>query len=154
MLRLLILALCLLASPAHALCTSASLVEDFRQADLVVRVVVTAETLVTDDEPNAAFVARWGDYSPVVLHRLRVVEAFKGRPGPSVRLFQTVDSGRYGLGVGEEHLLFLSYHQPAKSRPAAARGATYVRHTCGLSNTWKSVAPNVIELLRRRKTGR
>lgn len=152
MLRLAALSLFALATPAHALCTGATLADDYRQADLVVRAIVTAETRAADDEPNAAFRARWGDYSPVTLHRLRVVEVFKGKPGRSVNLFETVDSGRFGVDLGEEYLIFLSYYPPAKFRPLAARGATFVRHTCGQTRKWDGVPRS--EAARLRAMGR
>ena len=147
-------AICFLASPAYAVCTTATLDQDYRQADLVVRAVVTAETRVADDEPNAAFKVRWGDYSPVTLHRLRIVEVFKGKPGPSVNLFETVDSGRFGVDLGKEYLLFFSYHPPAQARPLVARGATFVRHTCGQSKLWKAVSSSEAIQLRALKRAR
>jgi|GEM_PF-5440024 hypothetical protein len=137
-----------LAEPAHAVCTTATLADDYQQADLVVRAIVTAETRAADDEPSIAFRKRWGDYSPVTLHRLRVVEAFKGKPGPTISLFETVDSGRFGAELGDEYLIFLSYYPPAKFRPATARGATFVRHTCGQSKNWKKVSSSEIARLR------
>lgn len=148
MLRVAALLLPALATPAHALCTSATLTQDYRQADLVVRVIVTAETRAADDEAGIAFRKRWGDYSPVTLHRLRIVEVFKGRPGPLVNLFETVDSGRFGVDLGSEYLMFLSYYPPAKSRPTAAQGATFVRHTCGQTKDWKQVSRSEIARLR------
>jgi hypothetical protein len=132
--------MCFVASPAYAVCTTASLKQDYHQADLVVRAVVTAETRVADDEPNAAFKARWGSYSPVTLHKLRIVETFKGEPRSSVNLFETVDSGRFGVDLGEEYLLFFSYYPSTKAMPSIARGATFIRHTCGQSKRWKTIA--------------
>jgi hypothetical protein len=148
MLRAVALLFLALATPAHALCTTATLDEDYRQADVVVRAVVTAETRAADDESDMAFRKRWGDYSPVTLHRLRVVEVFKGKPGPSINLFETVDSGRFGVELGDEYLIFLSYYPPAEFRPEAARGATFVRHTCGQSANWKKVSSAEITRLR------
>lgn len=154
MLRLALLMTCFVASPAYAVCTTASLNQDYRQADLVVHAVVTAETRVADDEPNAAFKARWGSYSPVTLHKLRIVETFKGDPGPSVNLFETVDSGRFGVDLGEEYLLFFSYYPSTKAMPSVARGATFIRHTCGQSKRWKTVASSEVMQLRALKRAR
>jgi hypothetical protein len=144
----------LLAQPAYAVCTTASLDEDYRQADVVVRVRVVAETYVIDDEVGAAYRAKWGDYSPVTLHRLRVVEVFKGKPGPAINLFEEVSSGRYGVSFGKEYLLFLTYYRPFPGRGSAARGAMYVRHTCGQTKPWsevKSVELARLKSLRRRR---
>jgi len=131
----------LLSAPAHAVCTTATLERDYRDADVVVHALVTAETFVADDEITPAFRARWGDYSPVTLHRLRVIEIFKGRPGPTINLFETVDSGRFGVELGADYLLFFSYHRPYRGRGSAARGAMYIRHTCGQTKRWKAVTP-------------
>lgn len=134
-------AACLVAitSPAAAICTGASVDREYRTADVVVRAAVTAETRVTDDEPSPEYRARWGEYSPVMLHRLRVVEVFKGRPGPTINLFQEVNSGRFDVDMGTEYLLFLSYYTPSTRRPTAARGAMYVRFACGQSKPWRDV---------------
>lgn len=129
----------LVAQPAYAVCTTASLDEDYGQADVVVRASVVAETYVIDDEPSAAYRAKWGDYSPVTLHRLRVVEVFKGKPGPAINLFEEVSSGRYGVDFGKEYLLFLTYYRPFPRRGSAVRGAMYVRHTCGQTKLWNEV---------------
>lgn len=133
--------LLLAAAPAQALCSGASVDREYRQADVVVRALVVAETRVTDDEPSAAFRARWGDYSPVLLHRLRVLEVFKGRPGPSVNLFQEVTSGRFPVDLDSEYLIFLNYHLPSPWRGSAARGAMYVRYACGQSKLASAVHP-------------
>lgn len=136
------------AAPAGALCSGASLETEYRSADLVVRARVVAETRVADDEPSAGFRARWGDYSPVLVNRLRVLEAFKGRPGPSITLFQEVTSGRFDADLGREYLLFFNYHRPHPGRGAEARGAVYVRYACGQSKLWSEVGPGVLSRLR------
>lgn len=136
MIRRLVLAvalLALLASPARAVCSGASLEQEYREADLVVRARLVAESSVWDDEPSAASRAQWGDYYPVRLYRLRVLERFKGSPGPRIILFQEVTSGRFDIDRDKDYLLFLNYSRPSRGRPSAARGATYVRHACGQS---------------------
>jgi hypothetical protein len=134
--------------PAVALCSGTSLEQEYREADLVVRAVVVAETRVSDDEPSAEYRARWGDYSPVLLDRLRVLEVFKGRPGPSIKFFQEVTSGRFDVDLGREYLLFLNPHRPSPGRGAEARGAVYVRYACGQSKPWPQVEPGALSRLR------
>lgn len=145
---LVLLLSCCISSPALALCSQATLNEDYRQADIVVRAIVTAETLVADEEPDSSYLSRWGSFSPVSLHRLRVIDVFKGRPGPTINLFQEVNSGRFAVGLDEEVLLFLSYHRPDAARPSEARGAMFVRHTCGQSKAWNTVTAAEIARLR------
>jgi len=136
------------AAPAGALCSGASLDREYREADLVVRALVVAETRVDDDEPSAAYRARWGDYSSMLLNRLRVREVFKGRPGPSIKFLEEVSSGRFDLDLGREYLLFLNYHRPRPGRGTEARGAVYVRYACGQSKPWSEVGPGVLSRLR------
>ena len=135
------------ASPAMAVCSGASLDQEYREADVVVRVRVVAETRVADDEPSAAYRARYGEYSPVVLNRLRVLQLFKGAPGPTIAMFQEVASGRFDVDLGHEYLLFLHYHRPFP-RPSAARGAMYVKYACGHSRPWNRVERQEIGRLR------
>jgi hypothetical protein len=129
------------AAPAGAVCSGSTVDREYREADVVVRARLVAEMRVTDDEPSPAWRARWGSYSPVMLHRLRVVQRFKGRPDPEIGLFQEVTSGRFEVDVGRDYLLFLTYHPPSPARPSAARGAMYVRFACGQSKPWDDVAP-------------
>lgn len=147
--RLAALALLLLwTAPVRALCSGSSVDREFRDADIVVRARVVAEARVWDDEPSPAYRARWGDYSPVMLHRLRVLQVFKGRPGPTINLFQEVTSGRFDLDPAGDYLLFLTYHRPFPGRGSAARGAMYVPNTCGQSKLWSTVAPAALDRLR------
>jgi len=136
------------ATPAGALCSGASVEQEYREADLVVRALVVAEMRVTDDELSAQFRARWGDYSPMLVNRLRVRDVFKGRPGPSIKFFQEVTSGRFDVDLGSEYLLFFNYHRPRPGRGAEARGAVYVRYACGQSKLWSEVEPGVLSWLR------
>ncbi|HEX8643395.1 MAG TPA: hypothetical protein VF702_05710 [Allosphingosinicella sp.] len=131
----------LAAAPAHALCSGSTVDREYRVADVVVRATVIAETRVHEDEPSPAWRARWGEYSPVLVHRLRVVRRFKGRPGPEIRMFQEVTSGSFHMDVGGDYLLFLTYYRPSRDRPPAARGAMYIRYACGQSKPWRRVAP-------------
>ena len=139
---------CFISSPAVALCSTATLDDDYQQSDVVIRAIVTAETWVANDEPDEEFVAQWGEYSPVTLHRLRIIEVFKGRPEPSVQLFQEVTSGRFAADLGEEYLIFLSYQPESTDQPMAARGALYVRNACGQSGLWDSVQTSELSRLR------
>lgn len=139
---------CFISSPAFALCSTATLDDDYQQSDVVVRAIVTAETWVADDEPDEEFVAQWGGYSPVTLHRLRVIEVFKGRPEPTVNLFQEVTSARFAVDVGQEYLIFLSYQPQLTEQPLTARGALYVRNACGQSGLWSSVDTSELSRLR------
>lgn len=127
------------ADPAGAICSGASLEQEFREADVVVRARLVSELNVWDDEPSAAFRAQWGNFSPVVLYRLAVAETFKGRPGPRIRFFEERNSGAFYLDPDRDYLLFLTYNRPEPGRPAAARGAMYVRHACGQSKEWSEV---------------
>jgi hypothetical protein len=134
-----VLALALLPAPAAALCSGASLQREYREADLVVRARVVAESRHDDAALRPAFRARWGDYTPVTLHRLRVQAVFKGRPGAALNLFQTVDSGRFPVDVGGDYLLFLNYTRPYPGMGSMARGSVRVRYACGQSMRWNRV---------------
>jgi hypothetical protein len=144
-----ILLLGLAASPARAVCSGASLDQEFREADVVVRARLVSEIRVWDDEPSAAFRARWGESGHVILYRLAVLEAFQGRPGPHISFFQEVNSGRFDLDIDKDYLLFLNFIRPYPGRPVAARGAMYVRHACGQSRLWSEVQPRDLTALRR-----
>ena len=137
------------ASPAAALCSGATVQQEFREADIVVHVLVVAEVSAWDDDPSAAFIARWGDGGPSVLYGLRVMETFKGVPGPRVNLFQERNSGAFYLRPDTEYLLFLNYIRPSPSRPSAARGAMYVRYACGQSKRWDEVRAGDLNTVRR-----
>lgn len=144
LLVVLAVALFFAAGTARAACSGASLEQEYREADVVARGVVVAETRVTDDELSPDFMARWGDYSPVLLYRLRVIETFKGRPGPTINYLTEVTSGLFPVDVGGDYLVFFNYHQPSPRRGMAPRGAMYVRYACGQSKTWESVrAPDL-----------
>jgi hypothetical protein len=134
------------AAPASAVCSAATLQSDYRQADVVVRALVVASMQIADDEPDTSFKAKWGGYSPISLDRLRVLEVFKGKPGPTVKLFEEVSSGMYGVELGREYLMFLTYYRPAPG--SAAQGAMYVRHTCGQTEPWSKVGALKLEQLR------
>jgi hypothetical protein len=140
--------LLLRAAGVAALCSGASVDREYREADVVVRAWVVAETLIADDEPSPAWRARWGDYSPVMLNRLRVLDVFKGRPGPAITLFQEVTSGRFPVDMGTDYLIFLNYDRPSPHRGSAARGAMYVRYACGQSKPWSEVNPRDLARVR------
>lgn len=94
-----------------------------------------------DDEMSPAYLARWGNYTTVILYRLRVVETFKGLPGPTINFFEEVSSGAFYVDIGEEYLLFFNYHRPYPGRGSAARGTVRVRYACGQSKAWGKVKP-------------
>jgi hypothetical protein len=144
--------LSLLAAPTlAAICSTASIEQAYREADVVAHVRVVAETRITDDEPSAAWQARWGEYSPVLLHRLRVKRTFKGQPGPEIRMFQEVTSGRFEVDLGGEYLLFLHYYRyrPHKGSGSIVRGAMRVKYACGPSQRWSTVKPGDLPRLNR-----
>ena len=135
-------AICLAAmagSPAQALCSGASVAREFREADVVVRVRMVSELNTWTDEPSATYEARWGTGAPVILYGLRVEEVFKGAPGPRIRFFEERNSGAFYLDPDKDYLLFLNYYRPSPDRPLEARGAMYVRYTCGQSKPWNAV---------------
>jgi hypothetical protein len=139
----------LLPSQAHAGCSGASVQQEYREADVVVRARMISEINAWDDRPGAAFRARWGDGGPVVLYGLSVVTIFKGRPGPRISFFQERNSGAFYLGADREYLLFLNYIRPYPGRPAAARGAMHMRYACGQSKQWSDVRAGDLATLRR-----
>jgi hypothetical protein len=147
--RIAALLLALPAAPAAAVCSGASLEEEYRGADFVVRARLVAETRLWDDEPSPAVRAIWGTSGHVLLYRLRVLETFKGAPGTRLPLFQEVNSGRFEIDPDRDYLLFLNRIAPYPGRPAAARGATYVRHACGQSKPWVEVEDGTPARLRR-----
>ena len=143
------LLLVLHASPAWAVCSGASVDQEYREADVVVRArVVAGRRIHGGDEPSSAYRARWGEYTPVMFHRFRVSEVFKGRPGPLINLFQEVTSGRFEVDVGQDYLIFLNYIRPYPGRGSAVRGAMYVRYACGQSRPWQQATPRTLERLR------
>lgn len=146
-----VVAICLtfvVQSPAQALCSGASVAQEFREADVVVRVRMVSELNTWTDEPSAAYQARWETGGPVVLYGLRVQEIFKGVPGPRIRFFQERNSGAFYLDVDKDYLLFLNYHRPSPHRPDEARGGMYVRYACGQSKPWEEVRPADLEAVR------
>ena len=148
-LALFLLLLALPVSPAFALCSGAGAVQEFREADVVVRANLVSEETAWDDEPDTEFRTRWGGGGPVVLYRLRIVEIFKGAPGPRIRFFQERNSGAFYLEPEKDYLLYLNYIPPSRGRPAAARGAMYVRYSCGGSKAWSEISPVDLAVLRR-----
>ncbi|HEY0112821.1 MAG TPA: hypothetical protein VGB59_06670 [Allosphingosinicella sp.] len=139
----------LIAPPAHALCSGETLQDEFREADLVVRAKLVSEINAADDAPSAAFRAQWGNGAPVVLYGLRVLDVFKGRPGPRINFFEERNSGAFYLDMDGDYLLFLHYIRPYPGRPRAARGAMYVRYACGQSKSWHDVKSRELATLRR-----
>lgn len=138
----------LVASPASALCSGATVQQEFYEADVVVRATLVSELNIWDDEPSASFRAQWGDSGNVVLYRLKVLETFKGKPGSRVRFFEERNSGAFYLDADKEYLLFLNYIRPYSGRPAAAEGAVEVRYACGQSKPWREVQLATLKAIR------
>ena len=136
------------AAPAHALCSGGTLEQEYREADVVVRARMTSEINAHDDAPSASYRRQWGDGAPVVLYGLRVVEIFKGSPGPRIGLFQERNSGAFYIDIDKDYLLFLSYIRPYPGRPTAARGAMEVRYACGQSKPWPEISQPTLGALR------
>jgi hypothetical protein len=137
-----------LASPVHALCSGASLEQEFREADLVVRARLVSEVKAWDDSPSTAFKKQWGDGGPVILYGLATIEVFKGRPGRRLDFFEEQNSGAFYLDVDRDYLLFVNYVRPYPGRPEAARGAVHVRYACGQSRPWSKVGAGQLAALR------
>ena len=137
------------ASPAAALCSGDTVAREYRDADLVVRARLVSELRTWDDSPSAAYRAQWGPGGVVTLYGLKVLETFKGRPGPRVALFMEHNSGAFYVDADKDYLLFLRYLRPYPGRPAAARGATYVKYACGQSKPWSRVRAGDLAQLRR-----
>jgi hypothetical protein len=141
--------LSLAAAPAHALCSGATVQQEFREADVVVRARLVSELNAWNDEPSASYRARWGDSGSVVLYGLRVAEVFKGAPASRISLFEERNSGAFYLDADKDYLLFLNYIRPYPGRPTAAPGAVDVRYACGQSKPWNEVRPGDLATLRR-----
>jgi hypothetical protein len=135
-------------SPARALCSGASVAQEFREADVVVNARMVSQTNSWTDEPSAAYLARWGTGGPVLLYGLRVQEVFKGTPGPRIRFFEEQNSGAFYLDVDKDYLLFLNYYRPSPDRPTEARGSMYVRYACGQSKLLSQVRPGDLAEIR------
>ena len=137
------------ASPAAALCSGETVAREYRDSDLVLRARLVSELRTWDDSPSAAYQAQWGPGGVVSLYGLRVLEIFKGGPGPRVALFTEHNSGAFYVDADKDYLLFLRYIRPYPGRPAAARGATYVKYACGQSKPWSQVQTRDLAQLRR-----
>ena len=135
-------------APALAVCSGASVDQEYREADVVVRAKVTSSLRLDDDEPTPAVTRRWGTNPYVTLHRLRVTEVFKGRPGPAINLFQEVTSGSFPVDLAGDYLIFLNYERPYPGRGTVAKGAMHVRYACGQSKLWSEVRPADLTRLR------
>jgi|SRR5579859_2031794 len=129
----------IMASRADALCSGASVSQEFREADLVIRTRLNSEVNIWSDEPSKAYQAKWGDGGPVVLYGLHVEKVYKGSPRPAVRFFEERNIGAFYLDPDKDYLLFLNRRVPDQSQPLAARGAFYVRYACGQSKLWSQV---------------
>ena len=143
-----------LSTPAAAVCSQVSVAQGYHEADVVVRARTVAVTRVDDDEPSPAFRSQWGEYPSVVLNRLRVLEVFKGRPGPTIKFFEEIDSGRFDVDLGREYLLYFHYYRPYRGSGSVIRGAMYVRHVCGPTKPWAEVGAVELAYLRRKAKAR
>ena len=148
---LLSIALCA-ASASHAACSGATVEEEFRQADVVVRARLVSEETAWNDAPSARYRARWGP-APAVRYELRVLDTFKGQAGPRIAFFQERNSGAFYLDPDRDYLLHLTRIAVYSGRPAAAVGAYHVRYACGQSKPWDEVRPEDLRSLRRLSGG-
>jgi hypothetical protein len=64
-----------------------------------------------------------------VIFTVRVEQVLKGNPLGVFKLRMDLDSGRYEMGLGERHLLFITKWR------WKVRGADYVINSCGNSST-------------------
>ncbi len=142
------------STPATALCSGASVQQEYREADLVIRAHLVSQFDTWNDEPDARYMKRWGGNSVVTKYGLRPSEIFKGRPGKTVFFFEEHDSGAFYLDVDKDYLLFLNFYKPSRSRADAARGSVYVRYACGQSKPWHEVKTADLSMLRRIATAR
>jgi hypothetical protein len=148
-LSILIVAALNMAAPAQALCSGESMAREFWEADRIVRARLVSQIQAWSDEPSAAYRAQWGDGAYASLYEFRVSEGFNGTRGGMARLFQEHNSGQFPIDIDKDYLLFLHNIEPSPGMPAIARGATYVRYTCGQSKPWDEVhAPDLAELRR------
>jgi hypothetical protein len=137
------------AAPVLALCGGGTVAQEFREASVVVRARLVAETSAWDDEPSREFTARWGDEGLVSLYRLKVLQAFKGAPPPRVNIYMPHDSAAFYIDPDKDYLLFLNAIPPFRGRPGAAAGAYTVKYACGQSKPWAQVTPSALDQLRR-----
>ena len=140
---------CTLASGANALCSSAPVAQEYREADLVVRARLSSELNTWNDEPSSEYKVQWGGGDPVVLYGLHVETAYKGLPLGHIDFFEERNSGAFYLDPDKDYLLFLNRVGPDDSRPHAAQGSYYVRYACGQSKLWAQVNPDDLAVVRR-----
>jgi hypothetical protein len=139
----------MISSPAMALCSGASVQREYREADLVIRARLVSQVDTWNDEPDAAYMKRWGGSGLVTRYGLRPLEVFKGLPGKTVIFFEEHDSGAFYVDIDKDYLLFLNYYKPTRKTPEAARGAVYVGYACGQSKPWNDVKPTDLATLKR-----
>lgn len=132
-----------LAAPARALCRyngidgAQTRVEDeLRGSQLVVRAWVESADY------------HWSGIGPSwTVYRLRVVEAFKGKPPNDLKLFTYRDSGGFYLDsdgtipdLDNDYVLFLVPVDQGKATPEAARDTFRINYSCGQSKRWSEVS--------------
>jgi hypothetical protein len=137
---------------AYALCiyngqlyAKTTLAQEFRDSHWVIRATVVAARDHRSDD----------DYGSWTLYRLKVRQAFKGRPPAYVNFMTPRNSGGFYLDrgvkhdIGGDYLLFLDPHEPASGDPPEARGAMEINYSCGRSGLWKQVGARKIRTLMR-----
>jgi len=126
----LLVVLAALPSVASALCTDPKtwvsgyrvpLHEELKASIAIVigNVIEERKVFETPEDPEA--------YS--VIFTVHVEQVLKGNPLKVFKLRMDLDSGRYSMGVGEKHLLFITKWR------WKVRGADYVINSCGNSST-------------------
>jgi hypothetical protein len=135
------------STPSYALCSGASVSEEFRDADVVVRARLVSGTEAWSDEPSKDYIARWGNMNPAVLYELKVDKIFKGAPENIVSILEERNSGAFYLDVDKDYLLFLKRLPPNEQGPTAARDAYFVEYACGQSMQWDAVQKVVLSEL-------
>jgi len=93
--------------------------EELKESIAIVVAKVVSERKVFEDPEDSE------TYS--VIFTLHTEQVLKGNPLQDFKLRMELDSGRYGLQVGEKHLLFIT------KWPWKVRGAHYVISACGNS---------------------
>jgi hypothetical protein len=136
------------ASSADALCIySGKHFEKSASAEFGGRLY--AKTTLEDEFADSALVIRGAavssreirardfDENPGVVYRIKVDQAFKGKPAPTLADFSERNSSGFYLTRGTQYLLFLDPIDPTEKR---APGTMVVNYSCGQSRPWADVS--------------
>jgi len=125
-------ALCIYDGKLYAKTT---LEQEFKDSTLVVRGTVLSSQQLRNPDEN-------GDNG--ILYRVRINEAFKGKPTPIFLYYTEQNSGGFYLDRGKEYLLFLDplsstgWADDAKWAKAV-KGSFVANYNCGQSREWAQV---------------